>query len=442
MYREREVARTVSAERWPRVRGSTAGCATTLLAIAFLGCDRPETQAPEVENPIASEARDSAGIRIIENDRPPDGSRLGWRVGPEPVVTIGKREGGDPYLLNRVYGATRLRDGRIVIADGGSSELRFFDSLGNHLATRGGVGEGPGEFAILQGVEPWPGDSIAAWDAPRLAFSVFDTDGNFGRTFTLLGANPPSVRQSRESATPNPPPAGHEGGPVPRDMFAPGFLLWEPVSLTRDGGILAFAVDGDESATVVQIRDHEGGALSSPLTHTGWEPMLLAQAYAGEPVVEPWGDLVILTSTRRYELKAFARDGTLARIVRRGHELQAPTEAEVFAYMKENSPPGMSPAQIRRQFQSLSAPEYFPAFGRVMTDAAGHLWVREYDLPGEERAAPLWTVFSAEGRVLGFVETPKGLAIHEIGEDYFLGRVRDELGVEYVQLWLLARSGS
>lgn len=129
--------------------GSIAGCATALLAIAFSGCDRPAHDAPDVENPIASEAYDSAGIRIIENDRPPDGSRLDWRIGPEPVVTIGKREGEDPYLLNLVRGATRLRDGRIVVANGGSGELRFFDSLDNHLATRGGVGEGPGEFTRL-----------------------------------------------------------------------------------------------------------------------------------------------------------------------------------------------------------------------------------------------------------------------------------------------------
>ena len=110
--------------------------------------------------------------------------------------------------------------------------------------------------------------------------------------------------------------------------------------------------------------------------------------------------------------------------------------------MKENSPPGMNPGQIRRQFQSLSVPEYFPAFGRIMADAADRLWVREYDLPDVERDAPLWTVFDAEGRVLGFVETPKGLVIYEIGEDYILGKVRDELRVDYVQMWPLARSGS
>ena len=57
-----------------------------------------------------------------------------------------------------------------------------------------------------------------------------------------------------------------------------------------------------------------------------------------------------------------------------------------------------------------------------MTDRVGHLWVREYDFPGQPRAAPLWTVFDKQGWMLGFVETPMGLRFYEIGDDYILGR--------------------
>ncbi len=48
-------------------------------------------------------------------------------------------------------------------------------------------------------------------------------------------------------------------------------------------------------------------------------------------------------------------------------------------------------------------------------------------------------LFPPEGRVLGFVETPEGLGIYEIGQDYILGRSLDELGVEHVQVWPLKR---
>ena len=42
---------------------------------------------------------------------------------------------------------------------------------------------------------------------------------------------------------------------------------------------------------------------------------------------------------------------------------------------------------------------------------------------------PVWTVFNPEGHILGFVETPAGLDIYEIGEDYILGLATDDLGV-------------
>ena len=38
------------------------------------------------------------------------------------------------------------------------------------------------------------------------------------------------------------------------------------------------------------------------------------------------------------------------------------------------------------------------------------------------------------------VETPAGLMIFEIGEDYIVGQSYDELHVEYVQVWPLERS--
>lgn len=48
-------------------------------------------------------------------------------------------------------------------------------------------------------------------------------------------------------------------------------------------------------------------------------------------------------------------------------------------------------------------------------------------------------VSDPDGKVLGFVETPPGMLICEIGEDHIPGRVRDELDVELIQVWPLAR---
>ncbi len=373
----------------------------------------------------------SAGIRIVENARPSDGSRLGWRIGPEPDVSIGVLEGEEPYMLHWVADATKLPDGRIVVANGGTEEVRMFDGDGQHLTTLGGEGEGPREFMSLVGVGQWQGDSIAAWYAGILGISIFDYEGVFGRSIFL---------RSEQSVN---------------------WLRPRPEAVRQDGTLLSRRVLDDESrSAVVEIWDG-GGLLSASLgRHPGEEiifttdgrgnTLLTHIAYGRWLVTGLWGDLVVVSPTSRYEIRAYREDGTLDRIVRRDHEPRAPTEADRAPYVEDQmihilATPEL-PEQIveeaRSHFLGVPLAETFPAFTSVMTDAAGNLWVEEYEFPLEDRPGVLWTVFDPAGQVLGFVETPEGLEIFEIGEDYILGTTEDELEVEYVQVWPLERAGA
>ena len=381
---------------------------------------------PQGSTRPSSETTDSAGIEIVENARPPDGSRLGWRIVSEPTISIGEVEGEDPYMLHDVSDAMMLPDGRIVVANSGTSELRVFNASGIHVSTWGGQGEGPGEFSWLRTVEPWHGDSIAAWYGPRRDISVFDADGNFGRGFTL------------------------ETNDNDRHSWA-----LTPQSTTRDGLIMAWHDPHLLDTVGVEIRDADGRFRSSLGVYPGQEMavvggrMMDAILFSVPLPQETWGDLFVIGPTDHYELKAFASDGTLARIVRRGHEPRPVTQAHVDAYVEESIssyPADWTESEIqayqaeqRQRYRSAPVVEDFPAFASVLADALDHLWVEEYEIPGEERPGVLWTVFDAEGRVLGFVETPEELEVYEIGEDYVLGRARDEFDVESVQVWPLER---
>lgn len=399
------------------------------VAALFATCTIACREDPQGSTALRSETTDSAGIEVIENARPPDDSRLGWRIGPEPTVSIGRVEGGDPYLLHDVSDAMVLGDGRIVVANSGTAELRVFNGSGTHLATWGGEGEGPGEFSRLRAIEPWPGDSIIAWYGPRRDISVFDADGNHGRSFAF--------EANDDEAT-----------------------LWAlvPQAATRNGLILAMHDPHLLITVAAEVRDAEGRRLSSLGSYPGQE-MAMVTATMADAILfsvrlprSTWGDLFVIGPTDRYELKAFAGDGRLARIVRRGHEPRAVTPAHIDARVEEIlSPPYPDDwtesriesylAEERQRYRGAPVVEHFPAFASLMTDALDHLWVEEYEIPGAERPGVVWTVFDPEGRVLGFVETADGLEVYEIGEDYLLGRVTDELGVEYVQVWPLERSG-
>lgn len=387
----------------------------------------PAACAPDrdAEPRPATVTRDSAGIQVVENARPPDGSRLPWRIGPEAAASIGVLEGEEAYMLHYVMDATKLPDGRIVVANNGTHELRVFDAVGTHLATWGGRGEGPGEFLELWQVERWPGDSIAAWYAPRLGMSVFDADGNYGRTFWLEDV----------------------GGRF--DFGAP----------TADGSVLAIHHPEGGDTIVVQLRDAEGRFGSSFGTHPGNEPFrktvdgrpnLFWTILGREPVWAPWGDRVAIGHTARYEIKAFRADGSLERIVRRDLVRRVPTEADIEAHIDMSLPIYGLPeeeadavrAEARPRFEGVPVAEHLPAFGSIMVDATAHLWIEEYQSVTDDLPMRLWTVFDAEGGVLGFFEMPKDWRVFEIGEDHVVVGVQDELGVERVEVWPLERSAT
>ena len=108
---------------------------------SLAGCD-----AGEPSRLVAT--TDSSGVRITESsaaDAPT------WSVGELPEVRIGSVEGEEPYLFDRIRTAFLLSDGRIVVADAGSRQFRYFSAEGEHIRTVGRRGRGPGEFATLSG---------------------------------------------------------------------------------------------------------------------------------------------------------------------------------------------------------------------------------------------------------------------------------------------------
>jgi len=371
-----------------------------------------------------STVRDSAGVTIVENRSPLPDSRLGWRVGPEATVSIGTAEGDPAYELFRVGGAMRLSDGRIVVANAGTGELRVYDANGIHLASWGGQGDGPGEFGAMapSGLELWPGDSLMARDPFSGRISIFSMDGTFGRALRLEGGYQSVV------------------GPLPDgSVFAATLTTFERgepgtseiIRPDVDYGILS--TDGSVQR---DLGAYPGSELYMVNTVDG-SPFPRPYPFRRSSFEFTWGDLVVITTNDRYEIRAYRPDGSLARIVRRDHEVRAPTRGDLRDAVARQNP---DRPEALDAVGDMPLVEAFPAFASVHVDRLGYLWVREYRLPGERHR--LWTVFDPEGRVLGLIEMPGSFSVEEIGEDYILGTRQDELDIEYVESWPLDRSGS
>ena len=93
---------------------------------------------------------------------------------------------------------------------------------------------------------------------------------------------------------------------------------------------------------------------------------------------------------------------------------------------------------MRASLESVPIPEFLPAIRALRVDSEGFLWVEAFRRLGERVAT--WSVFDPSDGWLGDLTLEAGLQPLDIGVDYLLVLLRDDLDVEYVRLLDLHRS--
>jgi hypothetical protein len=369
--------------------------------------------------------RDSAGVRIVESTDPEWSESETWRFGENPLVQIGGMDGDPNYELYRVIDALRLSDGRLVIANSGTHELRFYDAEGRYLSASGGQGDGPGEFQALWWTRPFRGDSLITYDLRQRRLSVFDTAGRFQRSIMVMNVGETIVRASGVFSD----GSFLSYGSRRRGPDAPSGLLREESHLFRhsESGELIDSL-GAFLGSETFVRPLNGG-------------MMMMQPFFGrstEFFVQ--GALFYVATNDSYEIKAYAQDGTLRSVTRRHFAHLNVTEEDVQAVREQVLGDDM-PAEMQEMLEevvnAMPTPETMPAYSSALLDDVGNLWVEEYRQPDDE--VRRWTVFDTGGVLLGTLLMPTGCRMLSAGHDFLLGTWRDELDVEYVQMYALMK---
>jgi hypothetical protein len=384
----------------------------------ILGC------SGQFEGGQSSVVRDSAGIRIVENFEPAWQEGDSWRLGEEPVVDIGGLEGDPNYELYRVSAAVRLADGRIVVANSGTQELRFFDKDGRFLSLSGRQGGGPGEFQFLAWVQRYRGDSLIAFDQQSRRASTFDTDGMFGRSMLIEA-----------------PPGTSIGHVV--SAFADGTLLVRGLSAIPSRpsqGLFRPPLRFFHYTSEGSFIDTTGIFLNVEVFRSGSGVTVIAPAYARNTTVATSGDLLYVGNNEEFEIRVFALDRSLRSLIRKKHEGVAVTAADV-AEANEQRLAGMPSGGFRGFRDALDRapiPDTYPSYGKILLDDVGNLWVSAPTAMPTDLSSR-WTVFDTDGRWLGAVDIPDRFLILQIGNDFLLGRWEGELDVEHVQVYDLIK---
>ncbi|WP_420128181.1 hypothetical protein [Longimicrobium sp.] len=373
-----------------------------------------------------STVRDSAGIQIVENRGGVWGEDGGWRLSEEPTLQIGVADGDTLYQLDGVRDAVRLGDGRIVVANGGSHQLRWYGADGRHAASAGREGGGPGEFRTLRTLRLLPGDSVLAYDLGAFRLSWFGPDGRFVRSAPLqpVGEVPPRFVDRFADGSMLLSSSVRTGGETPRSGMRRDTLLWLRADAAGVPVDSLPVTPGSEASLQILTQ---GGRV------TGMNVM--AMPFMRNVHTAAAGDRYWQGITDAYEIVLRRADGTPQRIVRRAVKPVPVRGAYLDSlrglHVAEHGP------EAGTSLDQVQVPARLPAFERLLVDQGGNLWVQQTTWPGAVPAA--WDVFDGDGRLLGTVTMPAGFRATQIGADFVLGVWTDDVDVEYVRMYGLTK---
>lgn len=384
------------------------------------------------EPPIASRstARDSAGVRIVDNARPVWGPSTGWRIGANPVLDLGGPDSGPEYQFEQISHVAVHGNGTIAVADMAAREVHFFDPSGKPLAVRGGPGKGPGEFDFLWGLAVL-GNRAYAYDPRSARLTVFDSVGTYLEIVTL--DEPEGYRPMFEYYL-----VGARASDLvfsPR-VFTPGF--GEGVSAYRDSSPnLAFSPSGGFKE---EVAEPSGADMFVGPQGGSSVPFSTISLIAVDE------DRVFMSQGKGFEVRVYSDSGPPSAIYRRSHTPRPVTDEDlqnaIAAHLRMAG--AASPRDPRfegfiRMMESAPLPPFMPSMDRLLVDELGFLWCREYHPPYEEDPTQ-WTVFSPGGDWLGELTFPAGFSVGVIGPDYVLGVFVDPLDVQHIWKLPLTRS--
>jgi hypothetical protein len=401
----------------------------TLVGLALTASACSENAAPAV----SSLERDSAGVVIVENTPPfPE-----WGVGEEPEARIGVVAGGPAYQFYDVRFAGRLSDGRIVVADAGAMEIRWYGASGEHRSSVGRRGEAPGEFRGFGSVILTAGDTLIVHDEWNQRLTWLSPEESIVRDRPLLveryGVRLLGVRGPGRIVIGETSAAINIGGSefnYARDTL---LITIRAPEMTDTVG----SFPGSEAATWVRYAN--GRPVRTMQMDLPFGYVVLAAAL---------GQHIVVGDGEQYQLAFYDEAGQLSRLSRRADvvpRVVSEEDRERFVeYRAEEARAGKRDEAVARksaQDRLVLLPEghSVPPFDHFLVDTEDNLWVRDYMLSRPADQAQQWTVYDNRGHVAGRVMTPAGLNVMSISRNHVVGVMRDELDVEYIAVYALTR---
>jgi len=356
-----------------------------------------------------------------------------FRIAPDPTTVIG--DGDERYQFYRIVSVAALGDGSVVVADGGTQEIRVFSGSGQFLRTLSRGGDGPGELTNITGMGV-DRDTIIVFEgfpAPPQRHLFHPVHGFLSRMRLQVRGVPAGisavlavsisrllVTRGARFRVATPPPVGE----LRRDSIELGLWRYDRTQSVRWLG---------------QFPDNTWFSFELPtgrrfMDRYSLGPSLVSGTSGGKVWIGDGGSGVIhvFDSTAnvvaQFELL----------LPRRAFDESALEQARQAALSRV---PERDVAGRRAWVEGLYDPQYRPAaiprFVRFVPGPRGEMWVESYSEVATDRHAV--AVLDSVGRQIGKGTVPTGVVPYVLSEDRLIGVHVDSLGVERVVIHEVTR---
>ena len=201
---------------------------------------------------------------------------------------------------------------------------------------------------------------------------------------------------------------------------------------------LAYAADGKYRRSLARLPGFESFTMEvhlpgrpEPLRSQGRPP------FSRLPLSWVHGDRFYYGSSYYFEVAVYDLDGEMTQLVGREVAREPVTSAMISDYKKQFSTTSESAPRMVPGVDDLPYPDSLPPYRRLWVDREGWLWIQRYDAPSD--TVVTWSVFNPNGRWETDVVVPRTWQIQDIGMDYVLALIRDDLDIERIGRFALSR---
>jgi len=381
-------------------------------------------------------------------------ARVTGEVPPEMIRTlvseleVGALEGAEEITFGDVSDVLGLPNGGLLIHDGESNVIRFYDSTGAFVKPLGGKGGGPGEYGQVNGIARLASGEVFVWDASGGRINRYDPNGTYVGMFR----------------------SAFSGWFTNNALFSDAngrLAMWTPIltdpndPMNRRDSYVRFTASGElidtvlhpvwpDEAEPLQAQSRDGRSRS--MTTRPWSPNGVTTHFAGGGLVSgPGGS---------YEFFILPDSGKPTRVVREYVPVPvSETERDERRAQIEQSMRRLDPSW---NWTGAPIPANKPAYQRFQVGEDGRIWVQVFTagvpIPAAELEAmrpptssaagsgaasaprriqlttrePLvYDVFEVDGRLLGRVALPGGARIIRMRGNLVWGSRSDADGVDY-----------